>query len=70
MKYCITIERDEDGIYIAECPSLPGCISQGKTRKEALNNIEDAIKGYLESLKKLKEPIPPSIKEEMIEVNV
>ncbi len=70
MKYCITIERDEDGIYIAECPSLPGCISQGKTRKEALNNIEDAIKGYLESLKKHKEPIPPSIKEEMIEVNV
>ncbi|MEK6903711.1 MAG: type II toxin-antitoxin system HicB family antitoxin, partial [Nanoarchaeota archaeon] len=51
-------------------PSLPGCISQGKTRKEALNNIEDAIKGYLESLKKHKEPIPPSIKEEMIEVNV
>ena len=52
MKYRIIIEQDEDGTYVAQCPSLPGCISQGKTRKEALNNIEDAMKGYLESLKK------------------
>ena len=52
MKYRVLIEQDEDGIFIAECPSLPGCISQGKTRKEALDNIQDAIKGYLESLKK------------------
>jgi antitoxin HicB len=58
MKYRVLIEQD-DGIYIAECPSLPGCISQGKTRKEALLNIQDAIKGYLESLKKHTEPIPP-----------
>ncbi len=69
MKYRIIIEQDEDGIYVAQCPSLPGCISQGKTRKEALNNIEDAMKGYLESLKKHKEPIPPSIEEETIEIN-
>lgn len=47
---------------VAECPTLPGCISQGKTRKEALENIRDAIKGYLASLKKHHEPIPPSIK--------
>jgi predicted RNase H-like HicB family nuclease len=70
MKYRIIIKQDEDGVYIAECPSLPGCISEGKTRKEALENIQDAIKGYLESLKKHDEPIPPSIDEEIIEVAV
>jgi len=70
MKYRILIEQDEDGVYVAECPSLPGCISQGNTRKEAIDNIQDAIKGYLESLRKHDEPIPPSIDEEIIEVAV
>lgn len=69
MKYRIIIEKDEDGIFVAECPALPGCISEGKTRKEALVNIQDAIKGYLESLKKHDEPIPPSITEEIVEIN-
>lgn len=40
MKYRIVIEQDEDGIFVAECPSLPGCVSQGKTRAEALKNIQ------------------------------
>jgi len=70
MKYRILIEQDEDGFFVAECPSLPGCISQGQTRKEAIDNIQDAIKGYLESLKKRDEPIPPSIDEEIIEVAI
>jgi len=70
MKYRIIIEQDEDGIYVAECPSLPGCISQGNTRSEAIANIQDAIRGYLKSLKKHNEPIPPSITEEIIEVAV
>ena len=51
MKYRISIEQDEDGVFVAECPSLPGCISQGRTRKEAIENIQDAMKGYIESLK-------------------
>lgn len=68
MRYRILIEQDEDGVFVAECPSLPGCISQGKTRSEALQNIQDAVKGYLESLKKHNEPIPPPITEEIIEV--
>lgn len=68
--YRILIEQDEDGVFVAECPSLPGCISQGKSRKEALENIQDAIKGYLGSLKKHKEPIPPSIEEEIVEVKI
>ena len=68
MRFRIIIEEDEDGIFVAECPSLPGCISQGKTRKESIENIKDAIEGYLESLKKHNEPIPPSIYEEVVEV--
>ena len=48
MKFVITIEQDEDGIFVVECPSIPGCISQGKTEQEALENIEDAIKQCLE----------------------
>jgi len=70
MRYRILIEQDEDGVFIAECPSLPGCISQGKTRKEVLENIQDAIKGYLESLENHNEPIPPSIEEEIVEVTI
>jgi predicted RNase H-like HicB family nuclease len=70
MRYRIFIEQDEDGSFVAECPALPGCISQGKTRKEAVANIQDAIEGYIESLKKHNEPIPPPIEEEIIEVAV
>jgi len=68
MKFRIIIEQDEDGIFVAECPTLPGCISQGKTRTEAIKNIKDATKGYLESLKKHNEPIPLSIDEEILEI--
>ena len=68
MKYRVIVEQDEDGMFVAECPTLPGCISQGATRKEALKNIKDAIKGYLESLKKHNEPIPPSVYEEIVEI--
>jgi predicted RNase H-like HicB family nuclease len=70
MKYRIIIEEDEDGAFVVECPALPGCISQGKTRKEAIQNIQDAIRGYLESLKKHDEPIPPPIDEEIVEVAI
>ena len=48
MKFTITITRDEDGMYIAECPSIPGCVSQGKTEDEAERNIQVAIKECLE----------------------
>ncbi len=68
MKYRVILEQDEDGIFVAEVPSLPGCISQGKTRSEALKNIQEAIEVYLESLKAHDEPIPPSIDEEIVEV--
>jgi predicted RNase H-like HicB family nuclease len=58
MRYRVLIEVDESGTYVATCPSLPGCVSQGMTREEALKNIRDAVKGYLHSLDKHGEPIP------------
>jgi len=69
MKFRVLLERDEDDIYLAKVPELPGCISQGKTREEALKNIAEAIEAYLESLKKHGEPIPLPIEEELVEVN-
>ncbi len=69
MKFRVLVEQDEDGVFIASVPELPGCISQGKTRSEAISNITDAIQGYLISLKKHNEPIPPSITEELVEIN-
>ena len=48
MTFTVTITRDEDGMYIAECPAIPGCVSQGKTEEEAQSNIQDAIKQCLE----------------------
>lgn len=47
MTFMVTIDRDEDGVWIVECPSIPGCVSQGETREEALVNVKDAIAGCL-----------------------
>jgi predicted RNase H-like HicB family nuclease len=44
MKFLVTIHRDEDGVFIVECPSIPGCVSQGRTQEEALLHIQDAIR--------------------------
>jgi predicted RNase H-like HicB family nuclease len=48
MKFIVTIEQDEDRMFVVECPSIPGCVSQGKTEQDALINIKDAIKQCLE----------------------
>ncbi len=47
MVFNVTIDRDEDGVWIVECPSIPGCVSQGQTKVEALENIKDAIRECL-----------------------
>jgi len=70
MKYRVLIEQDEDGMFVAEVPSLPGCVSQGQTRAEATDNIKEAIALYLESLEARDEPVPPPITEELVEVGV
>jgi len=70
VKYRVLVEQDEDGVFVVEVPSLPGCISQGETRAEALLNIQEAIHAFVESLDAHDEPIPPSIAEEIVEVAV
>jgi len=70
MKLRVIIEQDEDGRFVATCPTLPGGVSQGTTRSEARANIIDAIAGYVESLHKHGEPVPPAITEEIVEVEV
>ena len=70
MKYRVLIEEDEDGVFVGTVPALPGCISQGRTRSELLKNIEEAIAGYLESLKEHGDATPPAIHEEFVEVGV
>ncbi|MCC5615466.1 type II toxin-antitoxin system HicB family antitoxin [Nostoc sp. CHAB 5836] len=48
MKFNVTVDRDEDGAWIVECPSIQGCVSQGQTKQEAVENIKDAIAACLQ----------------------
>ncbi|MCX6007964.1 MAG: type II toxin-antitoxin system HicB family antitoxin [Chloroflexi bacterium] len=69
MRFAITLENDEKGFLIASCVALPGCHSQGKTKAEAIDNIKQAIQGYIASLRKHDENIPV-IEVEEVEVGV
>jgi predicted RNase H-like HicB family nuclease len=68
MKLIITLERDETGMIVVECPAIPGCISQGKTEEEAIGNIREAIQGCLQSRAENGMPLTVAIRE--IEVPV
>jgi len=68
VKYRVLIEQDADDIFVVEVPSLPGCVTKGATRDEALSNVREAIAVYVESLEARGEPIPPPIQEEIVEV--
>lgn len=68
MKLSVTLDRDEDGVWIAECPSIPGCVSQGKTKAEALKNIEDAMTLCLEV--RAERGLPLTIETRLVEVTV
>ena len=63
MKFVITLERDETGMTVAQCPSIPGCISQGKTEAEAIANIKEAIAGCLEARAEAGLPLTIDIRE-------
>lgn len=66
MIFNVTIERDEDGVWIVECPSIPGCVSQGTTKDEAIENIKDAIKVCLEV--RAEKGLPLTIETRQVEV--
>ena len=68
MKFVITMSRDEDGMVIAECPAIPGCVSQGKTEEEAEQNVRDAIKACLEV--RAEKGMPLTVSTRQVEVAV
>jgi predicted RNase H-like HicB family nuclease len=68
MKFIITLVQDEDGVFVAECPSIPGCISQGKTEAEAEANIREAIKECLEV--RAEKGMPLTVGTRQVEVSV
>lgn len=66
MKFSVTIDRDEDGVWVVECPAIPGCVSQGQTKDEALENILDAIHQCLQV--RAERGLPLTIETRQIEV--
>ena len=68
MKFNVMIDRDEDGVWIVECPSIPGCVGQGNTRDEALDNIREAIHLCLEV--RAEKGLPLTVETRQVEVTV
>jgi predicted RNase H-like HicB family nuclease len=68
MKFIATLERDEDGVWIAECPAIPGCVSQGQTREEALAHVKEAIALCLEV--RAERGMPLTVETQQVEVTV
>jgi predicted RNase H-like HicB family nuclease len=66
MKFIVTIDRDEDGVWVVECPAIPGCVSQGKSKAVALNNIRKAIRTCLEV--RAEQGLPLTVETQQLEV--
>ena len=66
MRITVTIDRDEDGVWIVECPSIPGCVSQGATKDEALVNIREAIALCMEV--RAEQGLPLTVETQQVEV--
>jgi predicted RNase H-like HicB family nuclease len=69
MRYTVVLEREQDGGYVASVPALPGCVSQGNTRAEALSNIREAIELYVADCRDAGDPIPTEAGKEFVEVD-
>jgi predicted RNase H-like HicB family nuclease len=66
MRFAVTIDRDEDGVWVVECPSIPGCVSQGKTKADALRNIKEAIRLCIEV--RAERGLPLTMETQQVEV--
>jgi predicted RNase H-like HicB family nuclease len=66
MKFTVTIDRDEDGVWVTECPAIPGCVSQGSTKEEALESIREAIHLCLEV--RAERGLPLTVETRQVEV--
>ena len=69
MRYTVILEREPDGGYVASVPALPGCVTQGDTRDEALANIKEAAELYVEDCRDAGDPVPTEAGKEFIEVD-
>ena len=68
MKFTVTLDRDEDGVWIAECPSIPGCVSQGASKYDALKNLDEAIRACLEV--RAERGLPLTLETRSLEITV
>ena len=68
MKFLVNVERDEDGVWVVECPSIPGCVSQGATKDEALANVREAIRDCLEV--RAERGLPLTVETQLVEVMI
>ena len=66
MKFTVTIDRDEDGMWVVECPAIPGCVSQGESKEQALENIKEAIAACLEV--RAERGLPLTVETQQIDV--
>lgn len=67
MKFLVTLDRDEDGVWVAECPAIRGCVSQGGTKEEAVTNVQDAIRACLEV--RAEQGLPLTLEVRQVEVS-
>ena len=68
MRYTVVLEEEADGGYVVSVPALPGCVSEGDTRAEALANIREAIALYIDDCREAGDPIPTEAGKEFVEV--
>lgn len=66
MKFTVVFDRDEDGVWVVECPAIPGCVSQGRTKEQALENIREAIQLCLEV--RADYSLPLTVETQLVEV--
>jgi predicted RNase H-like HicB family nuclease len=69
MRFTVVLEREDDGGFVASVPALPGCVSQGDTRDEAMQNVREAIEVYIEDCRESGEPIPSESGREFVDID-
>ena len=69
MRFTVVLERQDDGGFVASVPSLPGCVSQGDSRDEAMKNVREAIEVYIEDCRESGEPIPSESEREFVDID-
>jgi predicted RNase H-like HicB family nuclease len=69
MRFTVVLEREDDGGFVASVPALPGCVSQGDSRDEAMKNVREAIEVYIEDCRESGEPIPSESGREFVDID-